>query len=350
MPRVAIGTVLMRAAVFVVLLALAAGLAGEALAQAPVRLTVYTALENDQLDPYRQAFESDNPGITISWVRDSTGTITSRLIAERDNPRADIIWGLSASSVLVFEEFNMVQPYTPRGADQLKPQFRSPRNPMTWTGMDAYLSVVCFNTREAARRNIRQPRSWKDLANSLYKGQIVMPNPASSGTGFLTVAAWLQLFGEQDGWNFMNQLHENVAVYLHSGSAPCVQAARGEFTLGIGFDMRGARLKQEGAPIDVLVMREGSGWEMEATAIHRGTRNLAAAQRLADWSVTRKAHEMYNQWYAVVGYPGITNVPPFYPPQGETSMIKNDFAWMAKNRDRILQEWTRRYDGKSARR
>ena len=29
-------------------------------------------------------------------------------------------------------------------------------------------------------------------------------------------------------------------------------------------------------------------------------------------------------------------------------MIKNDMDWMAKNRDRILAEWTKRYDGKSA--
>lgn len=215
---------------------------------------------------------------------------------------------------------------------------------MTWTGMDAYLSVVCFNTREAAKRTIRAPRSWKDLLNPIYKGQLAMPNPNSSGTGYLTITAWLQLFGEDEGWKFMDQIHENIAFYTHSGSAPCVRAARGEHVLGIGFDMRGARLKQEGAPIDVILPREGAGWEMEATAIHRGTRNLDAAKRLADWSVSRKAHEMYNQWFAIVGLPGVVNVPPFYPPDAEAKMVKNDFTWMAKNRDRILKEWARRYE------
>jgi iron(III) transport system substrate-binding protein len=300
------------------------------------------------LEPYRRAFEADNPGITISWVRESTGIITARLLAEKDNPRADVIWGLAVTSLMLFEEQNMLHPYTPRGAEQLKPAFRSPRSPMTWTGMNAWLAVVCFNTREAARRNIRQPRTWRDLSNPIYRGQIVMPNPASSGTGFMQVAAWLQTFGEREGWAFMDALHENVASYLHSGSAPCVQAARGEFTLGIGLDVRGARLRQEGAPIDVLVMRDGAGWDMEATAIHRGTQNLAAAKRLADWSVSRRAHEMYNQRFAIVGLPGLTNLPPFYPPQGEALMVRNDFSWMAGNRARILAEWTRRYDAKSA--
>ena len=347
--------VVRRLAVFMILVALATGLAGEAGAQAPVRLTVYTAVEADQLGYFKAMFEADNPGIIIDWVRDSTGIITARFLAERANPRADIIWGLAVTSLLIFDEQNMLHPYTPRGAEALKPAFRDTKNPMTWTGMDAFLSVICYNTVEAKRRGLRAPFSWQDLLNPAYKGRIVMPNPASSGTGYLTIAAWLQMLGEQKGWTFMDKVHENIGVYLHSGSAPCVRAAQGEYALGIGFDGRGALLKLQGAPIEVIIPKEGAGWEMEGTSIVRGTRNLAAAQRLADWSVTRKANEMYNgvggpdrTSYAVVAYPGLTNVPPFYPPNAEKMMFKNDFAWMAKNRARILEEWSKRYDAKSA--
>jgi len=346
--------VLSRWAVAVIVLALTAGLAGEVGAQA-VRLTVYTALENDQLGYFKSTFEADNPGVTVDWVRDSTGVITARVLAERANPRADIIWGLAVTSLLIFDEQNMLHPYTPRGADALKPAFRDTKNPMTWTGMDAFLSVICYNTVEAKRRGLRAPFSWQDLLSPAYKGRVVMPNPSSSGTGYLTIAAWLQLFGEEKAWAYMDKLHENIGVYLHSGSAPCVRAAQGEYAMGIGFDARGALLKLQGAPIEVIIPKEGAGWDMEATAIIRGTRNLAAAQRLADWTVSRKANEMYNgvggpdrTSYAIVAYPGLTNVPPFYPPNAEKQMFKNDFGWMAKNRARILQEWSRRYDTKSA--
>jgi len=337
-----------RLAIAVVVLGLAAGLAGQAGAQGGAQLTVYTALEVEQLQPYKTAFEQDNPGITISWVRDSTGIITARILAEKDNPRADAIWGLAATSALIFDDQNMLEPYTPKGADQLKPSFRSAKNPLTWTGMDAWLAVVCFNTREALKRGLRQPATWRDLANPAYKGQIVMPNPASSGTGYQAVAAWLQVMGEQEGWRFMDKLNDNIAVYLHSGSAPCVQAARGEYTMGIGFDMRGALLKSQGAPIDIIVPKEGVGWDMEATAIMRGTKNLEAAKRLADFAVTRKAYQLYNKYYALVGLPGLSALPLNYPPKGEAFMAKEDFTWMAKNRDRILKEWSRRYDSKSA--
>ena len=312
------------------------------------RLNVYTALENDQLGPYKQAFEAANPDVEIAWVRDSTGVITARLLAEKDNPRADVIWGLGASSVALFDSMGMLHPYSPKGVDQIKPTFRSTANPTTWTGMDAWLAVMCYNNVEGGKKNLPKPTSWADLANPVYKDSIVMPNPASSGTGYQAVYAWIQIMGEKAAWEFMDKLHNNIAVYTHSGSAPCVQAARGERVIGIGFDMRGAREKTAGAPIDIILAKEGAPWDMEATAIVKGTKNLAAAQKLADFAISKAAYEMYGKYYAIVGYPGMNPAPPNYPPSADAAMVKIDLSKMGADRARILAEWTKRYDGKSA--
>jgi iron(III) transport system substrate-binding protein len=319
-------------------------------AQQRTRLTVYTALENDQLPVYKQAIEAAVPGVEIVWVRDSTGVITARLLAERERPQADMILALAATSLLLFENMNMLETYEPRGASELRESFRDTRPPYTWTGMDAFLSVVCFNTVEAGRRNTPAPTSWADLTRPEFRGQIVMPHPASSGTGYLTVAGWIQVMGEQAAWAFMDRLHENIAVYLHSGSAPCVQAARGERMVGIGFDMRGATEKTRGAPIDLILPREGAGWDMEATAIVRGrpAAQLEAAKRVADWVASRQANELYGRYYAIVAHPAVRSAPQNYPANAEAAMVRNDFTWMAENRERILAEWVRRYEGKAA--
>jgi iron(III) transport system substrate-binding protein len=146
----------------------------------------------------------------------------------------------------------------------------------------------------------------------------------------------------------MDALHQNIAQYIHSGSAPCVQAAKGERLVGIGLDMRGASEKTKGAPIELIVPKEGLGWELEATAIVKGTKNLEAAKKLADWAASQKANELYAKTYAVVAHPAVKAAPANYPADAEKAMVKNDIEGMAKNRDRILAEWTKRYDGKSA--
>ncbi len=329
------------------ILAVSALVAAPALAQ-KTKITVYTAAENDQIGPYKQAFEAAHSDVEIAWVRDSTGVITARLLAEKDNPRADVIWGLGASSVALFDSMGMLQPYSPKDVDKIKPVFRSDKKPPTWTGMDAWLAVMCYNTIEGPKKNMPKPTSWADLTNPVYKDAIVMPNPASSGTGYQAVYAWLQLMGEKAGWEFMDKLHQNVAVYTHSGSAPCVQAGKGERVIGIGFDMRGAKEKTGGAPIDIILAKEGAPWDMEATAIIKGTKNLAAAQKLADFAVSKAAYEMYGKFYAIVGYPGMNPAPQNYPPSADEAMVKIDLSKMGAERARILAEWNKRYDGKSA--
>jgi iron(III) transport system substrate-binding protein len=312
------------------------------------KVTLYTAIENEQLKPFKDAIEAAVPEADVEWVRDSTGVITARFLAEKASPKADMILGLSASSILIFKTEGLTEPYLPKGADAIKPLFKEAANPPSFVGMDAYLGVICFNNPEGEKAGLKAPTAWKDLLDPKYQGKIVMPHPASSGTGYLMVAMWLQGLGETEGWKFMDGLHQNIAVYLHSGSAPCVQAAKGERVAGIGFDMRGASEKTKGAPIDIVVPAEGTGWEMEAATIVKGTKNRAIAEKIMDWVASKPANELFGKYYAVVGHNEVKSTPPNYPAEGEARMFKMNIQKMADERSRILAEWSKRYDSKAA--
>ncbi|HXV26351.1 MAG TPA: putative 2-aminoethylphosphonate ABC transporter substrate-binding protein [Alphaproteobacteria bacterium] len=310
-------------------------------------LTVYTAIEADQLQGYKEAFEADNPDITINWVRDSTGIITAKLLAEKSNPQADVVWGLAATSLQLLDGEGMLDPYAPAGLEKLSPKFRDKSDPPAWVGMDAWGAVICFNTVEAEKQSLPKPESWADLTKPEYAGKVVMPNPSSSGTGYLMVSSWLQMMGEEKGWQYLDALHNNAAVYTHSGSKPCKMAAAGEYPIGLSFEYRAAKSKAEGAPIDIVFPKEGLGWDMEATGIMKGTKKLDAAKKLVDWSISQKANEMYAKGYAVVALPGAAQKLEYIPENYEEMLIDNDFDWAAKQRESILAEWSKRYDAKS---
>ena len=314
---------------------------------ADTTLTVYTALEADQLKAYQQKFEQDTPGVKLRWVRDSTGIITAKLLAEKANPQADVVMGVAASSLLVLEKEGMLHGYAPKNLASLSRQYVDNATPPSWVGMDVWGSAICFNTVEAAKLGLKKPESWKDLLKPEYKGRIVMPNPASSGTGYFDVTAWLLLFGEKDGWSYMDKLHQNIAQYTHSGSKPCKQAAAGEFPVGISFEYRAAKLKDSGAPIEVIFPKEGLGWDVEATVIMKGSKNLDAAKKLADWSASQSANEQYEKNFAIVAMPGVAKPNPHIPADYEKRLVKQDLRWSAAQRERILAEWSKRYDGKS---
>jgi iron(III) transport system substrate-binding protein len=321
-----------------------------AFAQGKTQLLVYTALETDQLKAYEQGFYAENPGIEIRWVRDSTGVITAKLLAEKNNPQADVVMGVAASSLALLDSQGMLIPYAPINLDAIMMKYRDQKNPPAWFGMDVWGATVCFNTVEAKKRNIPKPETWKDLTKPAYKGQVVMPNPASSGTGFFDVVAWLTLWGEKGGWEYMDKLHENIAQYTHSGSKPCNQAAAGEFVVGISFEYRANSNKAKGAPIDLVFPKEGLGWDLEAFAIHKGTKKLEAAKQLADWASSKNAMILYGKNFAITAQPGVAaplaNVPKDY----EERLVKMDFKKTAEARERILAEWTKRYNAKTEKR
>ncbi len=319
---------------------------GPAAAQ-KTELLVYTALETDQIKAYEEAFKKANPNIDIKWVRDSTGVIIAKLLAEKANPQADLVVGTSASGVAVMANEGMLIPYAPKGLDKIAPQYRDPKNPPEWVGMDVYGAAICFNTVEAQKLGLPKPESWKDLTKPIYKGRVVMPNPASSGTGYLDVAGWIQMWGEAEAWKYMDALHENIAQYTHSGSKPCRQAGAGEFPIGVSFEYRAVTTKKSGAPIDIIFPTEGLGWDLEASGIMKGTKKLEAAKALMDWLVTPAAMELYAKNFAILAMPGMAKPLDYVPADYEKRLVKNDFAWSAKNRDKIISEWLKRYDGKS---
>jgi iron(III) transport system substrate-binding protein len=333
-------TRLVTAAVFAL-----AAMAG-AQAQARTQLLVYTTYLTEHLDLFKKAFEARHPEIDILWHRDSTGTLTARLVAEAGAPKADAIFGLAATSLVELSKRGALEPYAPQGLADLRPSFRDEANPPAWIGMSAWVAAVCFNRIEAQKLGLPKPKSWHDLADPRFKGRISMPDPASAGSGFITVSAWLQTLGEEKAWALMEKLHPNVAVYEKSGSKPCSQAAAGEFAVGVSHDLAASQLAARGAPIDIVVMEEGGGWEMDAAAIVKGTAKPDAAKKLMDWAASREANELYARFVNLMARPDVKPSNPNYPEAVAKSMIRNDLAWASANRERILAEWARRFGPK----
>lgn len=311
-------------------------------------LVVYTALEDDQIKEYLSSFKAQNPDITINTVRDSTGIVTAKLMAEKDNPQADVVWGLAATSLLVADQAGMLEPYAPKGLEQVRAQLRDPRNPPTWVGINAWMSAFCVNTVEAKKKNLAIPTSWEDLTKPEYKGQIVMSDPSASGTGFLSVSAILQMNGEEKGWQYLDALDKNVAEYVPSGSKPCKLAGTGEHPIGISFDYRAAKAKASGEPIQAVFPKEGSGWDIESNGLVKKAEIKPAAKTFLDWAISADASKKYAENFAVTAVKTDVPIPAGYPADPLAQMIQpNDFNWAAENRDRILAEWTKRYGSKT---
>ncbi len=220
-------------------------------------------------------------------------------------------------------------------------RFRDPQN--RWVATTGYMAAFCVNTDVLAKKNLPMPTSWKDLLNPKYKGEIVMPNPASSGTGYLQVVALLQGMGEDAGWKYLKELDGNISQYIKSGSRPCRMAIAGEAAIGLSYEFVAIKAIAGGAPIKMVIPSEGAGYELEANALMKASKNKVDAKTFLDWSITPEAVAAYNAYKGIVTIPGgkISDeaMKAGLPADVSTVLFKMDFDASAKNRDAILERW-----------
>lgn len=312
-------------------------------------LLVYSSTDADNLKYYMDNFQKDNPDITVKVVRESTGTMAAKMMAEKDNPQADVLFEMAATVALNMEEQGMFHPYTPKGMDKIDPRYVDKEGEVNWVGNYGWAGCICWNKIEAEKLGLPKPTKWSDLTNPVYKGLISMPNPNSSGTGFLDVSSWIQIMGEEKAWKYMDDLHKNVGVYTHSGSKPCKQAGSGEFPIGISWPGRAIKIIKAGAPMEMIIPEEGIGWEMQVVAIMKGTKNLEDSKRLIDWTLGN-GMKLFGERQSIIADTSKITPDPVLPDffkEVNAKLIDNKFAWAAANKTRIVAEWKKRYDGKT---
>ena len=304
-------------------------------------ITAYTALEEDDVKVYLEALGREVPDVKVNVLRLSTGDLIARILAEKANPRHDVIWGVAVTSVVDPRILEMAEPYKPKGIDEVKTLFKDPQH--RWFATTGYYAGFCVNTEVLKKKNLPMPASWQDLLKPVYKGELVMPNAASSGTGYLQIASILQMKGEEQGWKFLKDLDANMAQYIKSGSRPCRMAAGGEYAIGLSFAFSAVKQIQQGFPIKLVVPSEGAGYEIEVSSLMKTSANKADSKRFLDWLLTPTAARLYGERAELSTVPG--SKPPEavlatgLPADPSTVLFKMDFDWSAKNRDRVLSRW-----------
>jgi len=313
-------------------------LSGVVLAQEKV--VVYTSLETDEVAEYLKLARKELPTLDIHIIRLSTGELGARMLAERANPQADLIWGWAVTNLEDFVTKGMLDPYKPKGVEKLEKRFVNPQ--FNYVGIDMYIAAFCVNTKVMKEKGLPMPKGWNDLLDPKFKGLIAMPNPAASGTGFLQISSILQMYGakegKEDGWEFLKKLDKNMGQYIKSGSRPAKMTASGEFAVGASFDFVVAEQKKQGFPVEFVFPIEGAGYEVEANALLKGAKNVAAAKKFLDWAISEGAMKEYSKFKYGVTLPGIPTRPDL-PKLSEIKLYPMDFSWQAKNRDDILKKW-----------
>jgi iron(III) transport system substrate-binding protein len=318
-----------------------ATLGGPASAQGD--LTLYCSPQEEWCQVMVQAFQSET-GIRVAMTRKSSGETYAQIKAEAANPRGDVWWGGTGDPHLAAAEEGLTEAYESPLLGELHDWAVNQYQASGGRTVGIYAGALGFgyNTELLAQKGIAAPACWADLVKPELKGEVQMANPNSSGTAYTALATFVQMMGEEEGFDYLKQLHANINQYTRSGSAPITAAARGETLVGIVFQHDAVTQTVAGFPIETVSPCEGTGYEIGSMSIIKGAPNLENAKKFYDFAlradiqslaVNAKAYQVPSNRNA--------EAPPEAPDFSQIKLIDYDFAKFgsSEERTRLLARW-----------
>ena len=312
-------------------------------AAAQGEVVVYCSVQEEWCRPMVAAFEKAT-GIKVLMTRKSSGEFYAQIKAEAANPKGDIWWGGTGDPHLQAAEELLTDPYVSPRLDELQDWAVRQAKAAKFRTVGIYAGALgySYNTVELAKRKLPEPKCWADLAKPIYKDDVQVANPNSSGTSYTMLATLVQIMGEPKAFEFMKALHKNINQYTKSGAAPARAAATGESLIGITFQHDAVTQAVGGAPVKIVSPCEGTGYEIGSMSIIKGAKNLDNAKKWYDWALGEgQAVGAANKVSYQVPSNKSAPVPAAAPKLGDIKLINYDFVKYGSSaeRTRLLKKW-----------
>lgn len=278
-------------------------------------------------------------GMNIHCYAMSGGILSSRIQAEKPNIQADVVMGMGAFDGIEAHRQGLFVSYRSKTWEPIPAIFKGPDE--YYYHPDLWAAMVVYHHKRLEEKKLDPPKSWYDLLDPKWKGEIAMPSPLTSGSGQVIILGLVHLMGEDAAFDYMEKLDKNIKEYTKSGGAPAFQAARGEVTLGLSDTSNSINYIKEGYPIKMVMLKEGYPYTLTTAAIFKNTKNLELAKKVIDTLATKEVMAVTGKYKVVVAHPEVKGIEAEF---GKIPLMKDlSQTWMTDNLRRLQPKWKEKF-------
>ena len=232
--------------------------------------------------------------VKVNVINKPTGESFAQLMAEKARPKVDVWFGGTIDPHLQAADSGLLQEYRSPSLSQLYPWAQHAAKVSGYRTVGLYSEVlgVAYNTEILTKKNLPTPKCWKDLALPAFRGEVQIANAQSSGTSYVAIATFVQIFGEEKAFDFMKAMHPNVSAYSRQGLGPIKAVAKGEAGVSVSFLHNAAQEAELGFPVKHLTPCEGTGYSVGGMSIVKGAPNTAEARRFFEWALSPQGQKV----------------------------------------------------------
>jgi iron(III) transport system substrate-binding protein len=303
-------------------------------------LNVYSIWPENWAKPMFEEFEKAT-GIKVNFVRFSSGEALARVIAEKNNPRVDVLFGGPVETFAAGINEGIFESYKPPSFAVLPPRFRQADG--QWIAIADDPLVFMTNDKFVKENNLKAPASWNDLLAPPYKNMLQMADARTSGTAVTRIFSILEVNGrdETKAFDYMKKLRPNVQLYTKSGGGGTLPVGLGQAGGGIFFIVDALDTKAKGYEVTISFPKEGIGTAAEGIALIKGAKNPELGKKLIDWATSPAMQNNFAKYKInfVPAHPDVVLEPSLAVVLKGAKIFPIDAEYAGANRKRIVDRW-----------
>ena len=303
-------------------------------------LNVYSIWPENWARPMFEEFEKAT-GIKVNFVRFSSGEALARVIAEKNNPRVDVLFGGPVETFAAGMNEGLFEPYKSPSFAMLPARFKQADG--MWTAIADDPLVFMTNEKFLKENNLKAPASWDDLLAAPYKNMLQMADARTSGTAVTRIFSVIEVNGrdENKAFAYMKKLRPNVQLYTKSGGGGTLPVGLGQAGGGIFFIVDALDTKAKGYDVVISFPKEGIGTAAEGIALLKGAKNPEQGKKLIDWATSAAMQNQFAKYKInfVPAHPDVAMEPSLAAVIKGAKIFPIDAEYAGANRKRVVERW-----------
>ena len=249
---------------------------------------LYSSMQEDQLNAVKKAFEKKYPNIKLDYYFAGTGKVITKIATEAQSGQvaADVIWVGDPADYIGFKKLGILQKYESPEAKNIDKAFIDPEG--FYTGARMMNMGIAYNTNKVKKEEA--PKTWNDLLDPKWKGQVVMTDPGTAGTTKYAVGALMA--SKEYGTAYFEKLKANGTELQSGTTASHNQIAAGSYRGGMCLDYVTNNLKAKGSTIDFVYLDKDIVSIFSPIAMVKGAKNDKNGKLLYDFILSKEGQEV----------------------------------------------------------
>ena len=309
------------------------GITGAGCADPDNTVTIWTTEEEHVVEYFLNALKEKFPEYNIIIENVSSSTMPAKVIEEGDRCSCDILWTED------YAYLEKCSDYLAELNDFDYSVFLEDTVPANhkYTPEERYAGGIILNMDMLEEWNLPEPASYQDLLDPMYQGLISMPNPASSGTGYMFLRQLVNEWGEDAAFEYFEKLAPNILQFTSSGMGPVNALIQGEAAIGLGFISQAVQEINAGRNLKIVFFEEGVPFSIYGNALLKKSEGRQAAVEVFNYIATVLVHDSNELFYPEQIFRDITPVIENYP----TNIDYGDMSGNTlEEKERLLAKWT----------